>query len=262
MSDLHEEIRRMFEDERREFPPPPDLRSRMVRHAVSGRSASAARRREWVLAIAAAGLAAAVVAGLLLGLRAVRPPGQPAGQPLPPAATASPAQSPAPEQSPVPSPAATAVPTAGPASSSTVPHCGTADLALTLVPGSPGAGQRYARVVLTNRSSHACWTYGFIGIQLFDGAGRPVPTDLVRQPPPAPTVVMIAPNGAAYSGLHWAAVPAADETGQQCEPVPASVYVTPPDETTQLAVPWSGGSVCQHGRIDTGALAPGTGPPA
>jgi hypothetical protein len=266
MSDeLHEEIRRMFEDERRDFPPPPDLRSRMIRHAVSGRSAGAARRREWVLAIAAAALAAAVVAGLLLGLRSVRPPSQPAGQPPPPAATASPAQSPVPEQSPAtqqsPAPGASAVPTAGPASSSAVPRCHTGDLALALGPVSPGAGQRYVTAVLTNRSSHACWTYGYIGMRLVDGTGRPVPTELVRQPSPAPAMVSLAPGGTVYAVLHWTVVQAVDETATPCEPVAASVQVTPPDETTQLVVGWAYGPVCQHGRIDVGALAPGTGPP-
>ena len=61
--------------------------------------------------------------------------------------------------------------------------------------------------------------------------------------------------------LHWTVVQAADETATPCEPVAASVRVTPPDETTQLVLAWAYGPVCQHGRIDAGPLAPGTGPP-
>ena len=53
-----------------------------------------------------------------------------------------------------------------------------------------------------------------------------------------------------------------DEQATNCLPAPAFIEVTPPDETTQLVVPWTLGGVCGHGAIDVMPLAPGAGPPA
>jgi len=127
---------------------------------------------------------------------------------------------------------------------------------------SPGAGQRYAALVLTNRSGHPCQTFGYVGMQLLDSAGRPAPTRVTRARPPAPTVLTLAPDGSAFTVLHWTVVPGAGEpaTGD-CEPDPAAAQVTPPDETTQQVVAWTLGPVCQLGAVDTVALAGGAGPP-
>ena len=45
-------------------------------------------------------------------------------------------------------------------------ECRTADLSVQLKPGSPGAGQRYATVVLTNTSGHTCTVTGYGGLAL------------------------------------------------------------------------------------------------
>src|SRR6476661_6074903 len=48
-------------------------------------------------------------------------------------------------------------PTAGaPTGTSTAPQCSTADLSAQLKAGSPGAGQRFATMVLTNTSGRTC----------------------------------------------------------------------------------------------------------
>jgi len=103
--------------------------------------------------------------------------------------------------------------------------------------------------------------YGYGGIQLLDAARRLVPTEQVRDPLAPPHLVPLRSGASAYSRLHWGVVAAGTEsqTGP-CEPTPAYLLVTPPDETQPITVAWSYGMVCQHGRIDQTAYAAGTAP--
>jgi uncharacterized protein DUF4232/predicted metal-binding integral membrane protein DUF2182 len=136
-------------------------------------------------------------------------------------------------------------------------RCQTGDVSATLTQGSPGAGQRYAALTLTNRSGHACQVYGYVGMLLLDAGGQPLPTSVGRTPP-SPSPVVVQPGGHVSAQLHWTVVPAPDEAqAGLCEPAPATALVTPPDETTQLAVPWTMDPVCQHGRIEVTPLAMG-----
>lgn len=129
-------------------------------------------------------------------------------------------------------------------------RCHTADLSASLVPGSPGAGQRYATIVLTNTSSATCNVYGYGGVGLVDASGAPLPTQQVRVSPPGPTLVTLQPHQSARSQLHWSAVPGAgDSPSGQCQPTPAALRIIPPDETTHLSVPWNQGPVCEQGTI-------------
>jgi hypothetical protein len=150
---------------------------------------------------------------------------------------------------------ATAAPAAG--AVSTPGRCTTAELGARLLPGSPGAGQRYATVVLTDTGGSACTVAGYGGLALLGAAGQGVPTDLQRVPSPAPQTVTLSPGTSARSLLHWTAVPAGDETGTACEPTATTVVVTPPDGTTSMLLPWSYGPVCQHGLIRQNAYVPG-----
>jgi len=69
------------------------------------------------------------------------------------------------------------------------------------------------------------------------------------------------PGQAVFSQLHWTVVAGTPETQTaQCEPQPASVEITPPDETTQLVVLWNMDVACLHGRIDVTAVAPAVVP--
>ena len=53
--------------------------------------------------------------------------------------------------------------------------CGTADLSAQLKAGSPGAGQRYATVVLTDMSTHACTIGGYGGLGLLGSPRQGTP---------------------------------------------------------------------------------------
>src|SRR5918911_4673378 len=78
--------------------------------------------------------------------------------------------------------------------STAVPRCHTADLAATLKRGSPGAGQRYATLVLRNRTAHRCTVFGYVGAQLVGVSGRPLPTRIVGDRTRVPRRVTLAPG--------------------------------------------------------------------
>lgn len=136
---------------------------------------------------------------------------------------------------------------AGPQTASAT--CRTADLSAQLKPGSPGAGQRYATIVLTNTSGHGCTVLGYGGMALLGAPGEGVPTDLRRVATPAPAPVPLGPGESARSALHWTVVPADDETPGPCQPTATAVVITPPDQTTSALQPWKFGELCQHGLI-------------
>lgn len=205
------------------------------------------------IAIAAACLLAVAVVGSMLWLRSLSSASVPATQVTP----RLPAPETPPSQPPVPGVAAS------PAVSSpaATPRCHTADLRATLRQLNSAAGQRYAALSLANKSGHPCQVYGYVGMLLLDGSSMALPTNVVRNANPGPQVVALAPGQSAFTVLHWTVVagPGESQTAQ-CEPQPAYVEITPPDETTQLIVDWNMQFVCLQGRIDVGALAPGTGP--
>ncbi|MEU8309661.1 DUF4232 domain-containing protein [Actinomadura sp. NPDC048955] len=130
-------------------------------------------------------------------------------------------------------------------------------LAASLSGLDAGAGNRYVTLTLTNNSGKHCRTGGWAGLQLSGTAGR-IPTKVFREGT-ARTIVI--PNGGrAYARLHWAVVPADDETGTTCEPVADTLKVIPPNQTEAVSAKWKYGPVCQHGEIRLTPLA--TAPPA
>jgi hypothetical protein len=167
---------------------------------------------------------------------------------------------------PVPAPTSTKPPTGAPApvppTTPTGPdRCHTADLAARLRDLDSAPGSRYSAVVLTNRSSSSCRVYGYGGVQLLDAARHPLPTHQVRDRTRPPRLVLLRPGASASSLLHWGAI--SDETESQtaqCQPTPAYLLVTPPDETQPITVAWTSSEVCSHGRILQGAYAAGTTP--
>jgi hypothetical protein len=135
-----------------------------------------------------------------------------------------------------------------------IPPCRTEDLGAYLIAGSPGAGQRYATLELMNNSKHSCHTYGHVGLQLLGTRGSRIATDTVWNSTPAAHRVVLAPGAAATAQLHWAVVPGiGDQTGP-CVTAPTHVEITPPDTTSSIVLKWSGGTVCEYGRIDVTAL--------
>jgi hypothetical protein len=165
-------------------------------------------------------------------------------------------------QAPTPQPSNIASPPAPMPTAPGTARCHTADLAVSLRQLSGAMGQVYAALDLTNLSGHTCEVYGYVGMLLMKGDFHALPTNVVREADPRPQVVTLAPGKTAFTQLHWTHFPDAPDEQHpgNCQPEPALVQITPPDETTQLVTGWSMGPVCGDGRISTGALAPGAGP--
>ncbi|ONK15893.1 DUF4232 domain-containing protein [Streptomyces sp. MP131-18] len=151
---------------------------------------------------------------------------------------------------------------APPAAADDPAWCSPDALSASLTPLSPGAGNRYAALVLTNTSDTACRTQGWPGLQLTAQDGDDIPTTTVRDDSAAPQVLTVEPGGSAWAQLHWSAVPGEqDPADGNCGPDPAGLAVIPPDEYSPTSAEWDFGSVCGAGRIEALPLAAGTGPP-
>nr|WP_042190588.1 DUF4232 domain-containing protein [Kibdelosporangium sp. MJ126-NF4]CEL19453.1 lipoprotein [Kibdelosporangium sp. MJ126-NF4]CTQ94749.1 lipoprotein [Kibdelosporangium sp. MJ126-NF4] len=138
--------------------------------------------------------------------------------------------------------------------STQVARCGPTALKGEISSGDAAAGNRYAKLVVTNTSSKACTLYGYGGLQLTGANGSPTPTKLTRKPDPAPALVTLEPGQKAHKNLHWGAVPDGSEpTDGPCEPASTGAKVIPPDETEPFTVAFDFGSVCQKGSIDGSA---------
>src|SRR5919197_5861497 len=134
-----------------------------------------------------------------------------------------------------------------PATGRILVRCHTADLSGRLGFIQGAAGSRFGPLVLKNRSRHTCTLFGYVGGQLYDAAGRALPTRIVRDHSRPRRTVLVAPGQTALAELHWSAIPSGG--ARRCA-LPRSFAVTPPDERTQLRVRWTAGRVCDRGRID------------
>jgi hypothetical protein len=135
------------------------------------------------------------------------------------------------------------------------PRCDVHDLTAKLTRFDAGAGQRYATLVLRNRTGHTCRTFGYVGMQLLAADGRALPTDVVRVRRDAVKAVRLQPGDHAYAVLHWGAIPGpGDAPRGGCRPAPRRVEITPPDSTRRLVLPWRAGAVCERGRIEVEPL--------
>jgi hypothetical protein len=133
-------------------------------------------------------------------------------------------------------------------------RCGPTSLSGAIESGDAAAGNRYAKLAVTNTGSKPCTLYGYGGLQLTNAAGAPTPTKLTRKPDPGPALVRLEPGQKAYKNLHWGAVPDGTEPVEgPCEPASGGAKVIPPDETEPFTVKFDFGSVCQHGLIDGSA---------
>ncbi|MFI7030518.1 DUF4232 domain-containing protein [Microbispora rosea] len=133
-------------------------------------------------------------------------------------------------------------------------RCRTTGLRARVGRQDPGAGNRYAPLVLTNTSGKTCWVYGFVGLVLIDGRGDVLRTR-TRRESVTPHRVTLRPGASAHARLHWTVVPSGHET--RC-PASARLMIIPPDEVAHLEVPFSA-TVCDDGRIDVRPMAPGAG---
>lgn len=133
----------------------------------------------------------------------------------------------------------------------TLARCHTADISGRLGFIQGAAGSRFGPLILRNRSDHTCTLFGYIGGQLYNAAGRPLRTRIVRDRSRAAQTVTLPPGRTAVAELHWVAIPSG--SAGSC-PQPRSFAVTPPDERLQLRVRWTAGWVCGQGRIDVRAI--------
>src|SRR5919198_2009883 len=86
-------------------------------------------------------------------------------------------------------------------------RCHTADLSGRLGFIQGAAGSRIGPLVLKNRSRHTCTLFGYIGGQLYNAAGRPIRTHIVRDHSGPRHAVVVAPGRTAFAELHWSAIP-------------------------------------------------------
>lgn len=127
----------------------------------------------------------------------------------------------------------------------------------TIEPQDAGAGNRYAVLVVLNRSPRACTLQGFGGLKLLDATRNAIPTTAERNLDPVPTLVTLGPGGEAGKLLHWSVVATGDEPADgPCQPPAAGINVVLPDETEPFEVDYDFGPVCDQGRIDTSAYFP------
>lgn len=156
-------------------------------------------------------------------------------------------------------PVAATSPAAAPATGlAPMGRCHTSMLRMRVGSFGAAAGQRYAILTLTNISHVTCSMYGYVGMQLVFWHGPDVPANVVRTDRAAERLFRLVPGGRAWTRLHWTIFPAPDEASPACEPDGNYLWVTPPDEISQLGKPWVGGLVCQHGQIAITPVQPGT----
>jgi hypothetical protein len=149
--------------------------------------------------------------------------------------------------------------TAAPSQAATRPGwADTSSLSVRVHALDAGAGQRYATVILTNKTHKTVRTEGYVGLQLLNSHSKDVTTHVVRDRGRV-VLITLKPGQSAYTRLHWAAVPAAGEP-TKAEKNPTWLEVTPPDSYHHLNTAWKLGDVLQKGRIDITPLAKGTGP--
>jgi hypothetical protein len=136
-------------------------------------------------------------------------------------------------ESPLPSPSAAGI-----------ARCQAAQLEVGFLSASSGTGHTFGEFEFRSTSSVPCYLYGYVGMQMLDGAGKALETHVVRDPVAAASNVTLAPGSAALGQAHsgharfsveW--VTNCDITATHYSPeTPATLEITPPDETSQLKI--------------------------
>lgn len=190
-----------------------------------------------------------VIAGLTLGLALVGCTASPPAGTLTPTSGTTTSVPPTSQNPPKPTSPTTEQPSASASN-----RCTAATLAGTVQPSDSAAGNRYAKLVVTNTGTTPCTLYGYGGLQLIAADGSPLPTSTSRDEAPGPSLVTLAPGATAAKNLHWGVVPTGGEpVDTHCQPEPQAVRVIPPDETEPFTVAWSFGPVCAAGTFHDSA---------
>jgi len=154
------------------------------------------------------------------------------------------------------------------------PRCHTGQLEVALLGAGAATGNVRNSFEMRNRSSASCWVYGYVGFQLLDSRGRPLPQSLGRstdsffgQSDP-PTRILLSPGS---PGLHSRAaghaffdVASEDVTcTAELMMATASLEIWPPDEYAAIVIParggdWNGGFIsCGDLTVDPMQIRPG-----
>ncbi|MFB9376831.1 DUF4232 domain-containing protein [Kineococcus gynurae] len=130
--------------------------------------------------------------------------------------------------------------------------CVDEDLAPGLAPGATaGAAAGSATITLTNISPRTCTVRGFGGVSLGRSDGGTILSSQQRTDD-SPVLVVLAPGDRARSGITWsrtADTAVGEPATGDCEAVPTSLLVIPPDQIAPIAIPWNFGPVCAQGRL-------------
>ncbi|PRY17329.1 uncharacterized protein DUF4232 [Kineococcus rhizosphaerae] len=129
--------------------------------------------------------------------------------------------------------------------------CTVASLVAAVSPATADGSTSTATLTLTNLGDATCRLKGFGGVSLARSDGVPVLSRQVRSGTASTTVVLV-PGGAARSTLTWSTVAdtgVGEPASGDCEAVPTSLLVIPPDQVDHLAVPWVAGPVCEQGTL-------------
>jgi len=95
------------------------------------------------------------------------------------------------------------------------------------------AGTIHGAWVFTNLSTRACDLDGYPDLQLYGRAGRPMPTSVKRNQPPAPSHVKPSPGGSATFYTSYNDVPSGSHACQTS----AVIQITPPNAAASLFIP-------------------------
>ncbi|WP_216897716.1 DUF4232 domain-containing protein [Nocardia alni] len=106
-------------------------------------------------------------------------------------------------------------------------------------------------LIFTNNSAHACVMSGFPGVDLI---GPGAPYSLPRTGTPAS--VTLAPGASAHSTIYYIDPSGSAPAGETASLwIPTHLEVTPPNETTQLSVPWGVGDPVDNADKASGSVA-------
>ena len=223
----------------------------------------------------ARGVIPGLVTALFLGLCGCTPP----ANAVVPSATASPPMAVGPQTSVVPlsgSPSVSPSPTIYPRLPipAGTPRCHTNQLEVALLGAGAATGNVRNSFEMRNRSADACWVYGYVGFQLLDSRGRPLPQSLSRstdsffgQSDPSTRILLTRaspPLGSRAAGHAYFDVATEDVScsGEQMKAT-ASLEIWPPDEYAAIVIPvrggdWSGGFIsCGDLSVDPLQIQPG-----
>jgi uncharacterized protein DUF4232 len=116
-------------------------------------------------------------------------------------------------------------------SAATTQPCGRHQLAVTSNGSEGAAGTIYGAWVFKNVSDARCTMSGYPSLQLYGRRGRPIPTTVRRDLPPAPSVVTLRPGDSATFRTSYS-----DVAARRC-PVSSVIEITPPDVPNSLFIP-------------------------